>query len=113
MSARGADAADPGLRLEVADAVRARTHHVDDRVESRIHRAVGLAAGGTSGFGGLATRAVGLVVDSALALVAYLVAAGAVALVVSLAGSLRHGWLTGSLFGAGWMLVAAVYFVFF
>ncbi|HWQ01480.1 MAG TPA: RDD family protein, partial [Gaiellaceae bacterium] len=96
-----------------ADAVRARTHHVDDRVESRIHRAIGLADGGTSGFGGLATRAVGLVVDSALALAAYLVAAGAVALVVSLAGSLRHGLLTGSLFGAGWMLVVAVYFVFF
>jgi uncharacterized RDD family membrane protein YckC len=102
-----------GFGSEVADAVRARTRHVDDRVESRIHRAFGLAVAGASAFGGLTSRAVGLVVDAALALAAYLVAAGAVALVVSLAGSLRHGWLTGSLFGAGWMLVAAAYFVFF
>jgi uncharacterized RDD family membrane protein YckC len=102
-----------GFGSEIAEALRSRTTRVDDNVEVRVHRAFGMTAAGTSSFGGLATRALGLVVDGALALVAYLVAAGSVALVVSLAGSLRHGWLTGSLFGAGWMLVVAAYFVFF
>jgi uncharacterized RDD family membrane protein YckC len=102
-----------GFGSEVAEAVRTRTNHVDDSVESRIHRAVGRETDGTSAFGGLVTRAVGLVVDCALALATYLVAAAAAALVVSLAGSLYHGWLVGSLFGAGWVVVAAVYFVVF
>jgi uncharacterized RDD family membrane protein YckC len=102
-----------GFGSEIAQALRSRTTRVDDHVELRVHRAFGMTTAGTSSFGGLATRALGLVVDGALALVAYLVAAGSVALVVSLAGSLRHGWLTGSLFGAGWMLVVAAYFVFF
>jgi len=102
-----------GFGSEIAQALRSRTTRVDDRVELRVHRAFGMTTAGTSSFGGLATRAFGLVVDAALALVAYLVAAGSVALVVSLAGSLRHGWLTGSLFGAGWILVVGAYFVFF
>jgi uncharacterized RDD family membrane protein YckC len=94
-----------GFGTEMAEALRRRTNAVDDRLQAR--RAV------APGYGGLATRAVGLVVDALLALVVFLVAAGAVTLVASLAGSLHRGWLAGVLAGGGWVLAAAVYFVVF
>ena len=52
-------------------------------------------------------------IDAALAQLAYLVAAGSVALVLELAGGLSPGTVAGSLFGGGWFLVAALYFVAF
>jgi uncharacterized RDD family membrane protein YckC len=64
-------------------------------------------------FGGFATRGVALVIDAALAQLAFVVTASSIALVVALAGGLAPGWVGASLGGAGWFLATAVYFVAF
>jgi uncharacterized RDD family membrane protein YckC len=61
----------------------------------------------------LAARGTALVVDAVLAHTAFLVAAGSIALIVSLAGSFHSTWLTGSLLAAGWAVVVLAYFVLF
>ncbi len=94
-----------GFGTEIAEALRARTNGLDDRLQA------GRAA--TPGYGGLTTRAVGLVVDALLAHIVFLVGVGAVTLVASLAGSLHRGWLAGVLAAAGWALTTALYFVVF
>jgi uncharacterized RDD family membrane protein YckC len=64
-------------------------------------------------FGGFATRGVALVIDAALAQLAFVVTASSIALVVALAGGLAPGWVGASLGGAGWFLATAAYFVAF
>jgi uncharacterized RDD family membrane protein YckC len=102
-----------GFGEEGADAVRAKARRGDDRVEARVHGWFGRAGLAHAGFGGVVTRGVALVVDAALAQVAYLVVAASVGLVLGLAGDLQRGWLAGLLVGGGWLLVVAAYFVGF
>lgn len=102
-----------GFGEEGADAVRGKARGVDDRVEARVHGWFGRARLADAGFAGIATRGVALVVDAALAQVAYLVLAASIGLVLGLAGDLRGGWLTGLLATGGWLLVVAAYFTGF
>jgi len=90
---------------EVASALRRRARSVDD--------SVGRHAGESSRYGGLVSRAIGLVVDAGLAHVTFLVVAASVGLVLSLADSLSPGWVGGAIAGGGWGFVVAVYFVSF
>jgi uncharacterized RDD family membrane protein YckC len=92
-----------GFADELAATVRSRTRSLDARVQSK----------GEPGYGGFAARAVGLVIDAALAEVAFIVVGAAIALVLALAGGLGANWADAALAGAGWFLAAAVYFVFF
>ncbi len=103
-----------GFGDEVAGAVRRRARALDQALAARARRLLRLKpAGEAAGFGGLATRGAGLVLDAALAQLGYLVAAASIALVLGLAGQLGGNWLDGSLAGAGWLLAMASYFVVF
>jgi uncharacterized RDD family membrane protein YckC len=94
-----------GFANELAAAVRLRAKALDRRLQRRpVERA---------GYGGLATRGVGLVVDAALAELGFLVAGASIALVLALAGGLGTDWVNATLAGGGWFLLAAIYFVFF
>jgi uncharacterized RDD family membrane protein YckC len=102
-----------GFGAEVGASLQARTRRLDDRVEAVARRGVRRQRAETSGFGGLATRALAIVVDLVLAHAAFLFVAGSVALIASLAGSLSSGWLAGSISGAAWAVVVVAYFVGF
>jgi uncharacterized RDD family membrane protein YckC len=102
-----------GYAGDVATVVRTRLRAVDDTVERPARRLFKRRAEAPSRYGGLGTRGVALVVDAALAELMFIVAAGAIALVVALAGGLGSGWLAGTLTGVGWFVVAAAYFVAF
>jgi uncharacterized RDD family membrane protein YckC len=56
---------------------------------------------------------VGLVIDAALVQLGFAVLAGAIALVAALAGGAHAGWIAGTLAGAGWLVVGALYFAAF
>jgi uncharacterized RDD family membrane protein YckC len=99
-----------GFGADAASALRRRARRVDGRVEARA-RALLRRRGARPGFAGLGTRGVALVLDAGLVQAAFLLVSASVALVVALVGDLRPGWLAGSLSGAGWLLVAGVYFV--
>jgi uncharacterized RDD family membrane protein YckC len=102
-----------GYGEQAADVARGKMRAADDRVEARVHRLFRRPRPAEAGFAGVATRGVALVVDAALAQVAYLVVAASVGLVLGLADQLGPGWLTGLLAGGGWLLVVALYFVGF
>jgi uncharacterized RDD family membrane protein YckC len=104
-----------GFGDEVAGPVRRRSRAVDKLLAARARRLLRLkpAAADAAGFGGLATRGAGLVLDAGLAQLGYLVAAASVALVLGLAGELGANWLNASLAGGGWFLAMAAYFVVF
>ena len=91
---------------ELASALRRRARGVDDSVGRH-------AARGPRATAGLVSRAVGLVVDAALAQLTFLVVAASVGLVLSLADWLSPGWVDGAIAGGGWGVVVAVYFVSF
>jgi uncharacterized RDD family membrane protein YckC len=99
-----------GLAEEVVRGVRASAVKLDDRAEQivrrrpRIDRPI---------YAGLATRAIALAADAALATVLFMSLTGLVALVASLVGGLRPAWLVGVLLAFGWTLVAGTYFVLF
>ncbi|HEY6836018.1 MAG TPA: RDD family protein [Gaiellaceae bacterium] len=95
-----------GFGEDVALAVRTRLERLDDRIPRKPSEQ-------TRAFGGAASRGVGLVIDAALAQLAYLAVAGSLALVLDLAGGLRQGAIAGGLFGAGWFVVTGIYFVLF
>lgn len=104
---------------EVAEGLRRRAVRLDDAVERpprrwfrRTPRPAPALAGGTP-YGGAATRAVALAIDSAIVAVILLLGGGLVALVSSLVGSLHHGWVAGVLVGAAWLIVEIAYFVGF
>jgi uncharacterized RDD family membrane protein YckC len=102
-----------GFGGEIASSLRRRMRGLDDHAEARIGRALGRRPVLPSPFGGLSTRGLAITVDAVLAHAAFLVAAGSVALIASLAGSLHSGWLAGSVAAAAWALVVLVYFVGF
>jgi uncharacterized RDD family membrane protein YckC len=64
-------------------------------------------------YAGVATRAIALAVDAALANAIVLLAAGLVALVSSLVGDLHPQWLAELLAAAGWALFVGAYFTVF
>jgi uncharacterized RDD family membrane protein YckC len=102
-----------GYGDDAVNAARRKARAADDRVETRIHRLLRRSRPADPGFAGVATRGLALLVDAALAQVAFLVVAGSVGLVLGVAGGLRPGWLAGSLAGVGWLLVVALYFAGF
>jgi uncharacterized RDD family membrane protein YckC len=95
-----------GLAEELVAEVRGRAVQLDDRLERR-------ARDRPTPFAGVATRAVALAVDAALALLIFAALAAFFALISSLVGELRPQWLVGVLLASGWALVAAGYFVLF
>ena len=62
---------------------------------------------------GVATRGVGLVVDALLVNLLFLAIVGTITLIASLALGAAHGWLQGTLAGAGWLVVQLGYFATF
>ena len=104
-----------GFGGDLAAYLRRRARTADDRVEVTVRRAVGRRprAAAPAAFGGLAGRGVAIVVDVLLAYIAWLVLAGSIALVTSLAGAFGRTWLTGSLLAGGWAVVVVAYFVGF
>jgi uncharacterized RDD family membrane protein YckC len=98
-----------GFADEVAIAFRRRTRELDKALTHLLRRPAEPAAR----FGGLFTRALGLVLDAALAELGFFVLAGAIAVVVALAGGLEPGWVDAVLAGAGWLVAAGVYFIAF
>jgi uncharacterized RDD family membrane protein YckC len=64
-------------------------------------------------YAGIATRAVALAIDAALANLGVLVGAGLLGLVASLVGDLRPQWLVNVLAACAWALVVGAYFVTF
>jgi uncharacterized RDD family membrane protein YckC len=103
-----------GFGSDLAASLRSRAAAADDAAEARVQRALGrVPRAAAAAFGGLASRGVALVVDAVLAHTAFLVVAGSIALIASLARAFHTTWLTGSLLGAGWAVVVASYFVFF
>src|SRR5262245_9375866 len=102
-----------GFGAEIGAAVRRSGRRLDDRTEAVARKVVGRRPAATSAFGGLATRGLAIVLDLVLAHAAYLFIAGSVALISSLAGDLRSGWLAGSIAAAGWAIVVTAYFIVF
>ena len=92
-----------GFADELAAAVRSRMRSLDARLQSR----------GEPGYGGFATRGLGLVIDAALAELVFLVVGASIGLVLGLAGGLGSNWVDAALAGAGWLIVVTVYFVVF
>lgn len=64
-------------------------------------------------YGGIATRAIALAIDVAVALLIFLTGAALLGLVASLVAELRPAWLVATLIAAGWALVVGSYFVLF
>ena len=93
-----------GFADELAAAVRLRAKALDRRLQRRPAEPT---------YGGLATRGLGLVVDAALAELGFLLVGASIALVLALAGGLGTSWIDAALAAGGWLLAAAVYFVFF
>jgi uncharacterized RDD family membrane protein YckC len=64
-------------------------------------------------YGGVATRAIALGVDAALANAIVLVVAALFGLVASLVGDVRPQWLVAVLAATGWLLAVGTYFTLF
>jgi uncharacterized RDD family membrane protein YckC len=99
-----------GYTAELAAATRRRARELDDAVEVKARRG---AVAPEGRFGGLASRGAGLVIDAALVALGFTVLGGAIGLVAALAGGAHGGWVAGTLAGAGWLLVGAIYFAVF
>ena len=99
-----------GLVEDLSADIRRRAAELDARVEARVRRRPQSRG---SGFAGLATRAVVLIVDALAIAVIFAVLAGLVALVSYLVGGFRPTWLVETLLGVGWALVAGTYLVLF
>jgi uncharacterized RDD family membrane protein YckC len=104
-----------GFGGDLAAFARRRTKSRDASVQARVRRWLRRkpVTPQTERYGGFASRGVGLVVDAALAQLAFLVIWASAALIISLVGHLRDGWELGTLFGAGWLLCVGAYFVGF
>ena len=102
-----------GFGAGLAASLRRGTRDLDDSTQSAIRGLFRRPAADVSRFGGLFTRAFGLVVDAGLAQIAFLVIAASVGLVLSLVGDVGSGLLGGLLAGGGWFAVVSLYFVSF
>ena len=99
-----------GLAEEVVGGVRASAARLDDRAEHVLRRP---PRPERFVYGGVATRAIALATDAALAIVLFTSVVGIASLVASLVGGLRPQWLVGVLLASGWLLVVGAYFVLF
>jgi uncharacterized RDD family membrane protein YckC len=99
-----------GLAEEVVGGVRASAMRLDDRAEQIVRRP---PRAERPLYAGIATRAIALATDAALATVLFMSATGIAALVASLVGGLRPEWLVGVLLASGWAFIAGTYFVLF
>jgi uncharacterized RDD family membrane protein YckC len=99
-----------GLAEDVVGGVRASAPRLDDRIEQAVGRR---KRAERPPYAGIATRALALATDAALATVLFMSATGLAALVASLVGGLRPEWLVGVLLASGWILLAGSYFVLF
>jgi uncharacterized RDD family membrane protein YckC len=96
-----------GLADDVLDGLRTRARGLDDRADRRR------APAGETPYGGIATRALALAADVAVAAAIYASVVGLASLIGLLVGGLRPEWLVGILLASGWSLVAGAYFVLF
>jgi uncharacterized RDD family membrane protein YckC len=106
------------LADETASAVRRRTDRVDDKTERTVRRwlrrpRTETAGGAPVPYAGIATRGIAFSIDLAISALFALAAAGLLALVTSLVGDLRPGWLAGLIAGVAWQLIAGCYLVLF
>ena len=92
-----------GLAEEVVAGVRRSAVRLDGRL-GRAH---------APGYAGVATRGAALAFDSLVALVIFVSASAAAALISTLVGGIHPYWLAGSLLSAAWLLVGGGYFVLF
>ena len=99
-----------GLADEVVGGVRTSAVRLDDRAEQLVRRP---PRAERPIYAGIATRAIALATDAALATVLFISATGIAALIASLVGGLRPAWLVGALLASGWILIAGAYFVLF
>lgn len=99
-----------GFAEDVVGGVRASAPRLDDRIEQAVGRRTRAER---PPYAGIATRALALATDAALATVLFMSATGLAALVASLVGGLRPEWLVGVLLASGWILLAGAYFVLF
>jgi uncharacterized RDD family membrane protein YckC len=99
-----------GFAEDVVGGVRASAPRLDDRAEHIVRRRERAVR---PPYAGIATRALALGADAALATVLFMSATGLAALVASLVGGLRPEWLVGVLLASGWILLAGAYFVLF
>jgi uncharacterized RDD family membrane protein YckC len=99
-----------GLADDVVSGLRTTGARLDDRIERVVRRRPRPVP---PVHAGVVTRAAALAIDVALMLVAWTSIVGVAALVSSLVGTLRPAWLAGALLAAGWIVVAAGYFVLF
>jgi uncharacterized RDD family membrane protein YckC len=99
-----------GFAEDVVGGVRASAPRLDDRIEQAVRRR---ARAERPPYAGIATRAVALATDAALATVLFMSATGLAALIASLVGGLRPQWLVGVLLLVGWVVIAGGYFVLF
>jgi uncharacterized RDD family membrane protein YckC len=104
---------------DVVDDVRSATERFDDSAERSVRRWLPgagnerLPRAEQPRYGGLATRAMALLIDVALADLLALGAAAGVYLAASVVGGLRPSWLVGVLVAVGWALVVDVYLLLF
>jgi len=92
---------------QVIGLVRDRLRQIDERLLRRPSPDAGVR------YGGVATRAVALTTDALLAHLAVLVPAAVIALIASLAGGFRSGWVVDTILGLAWIVVGTSYFIFF
>lgn len=102
-----------GFAEEVVVDVRGRSERLDGRLEGLVWRLLHKhPRTARVPFAGVATRGIGLVVDTLVVHLVFLIGAAIVELVASLSGGVNHP-LLGSIIGAGWLLTSVVYFVAF
>lgn len=99
-----------GLADEVVGGVRASAARLDDRAEQAVRRSPRTER---PIYSGVATRAIALATDAAVATALFMAVVGVTALIGSLVGGLRPEWLVGALLSVGWSLVAGAYFLLF
>lgn len=99
-----------GLADEVVGGVRGSAARLDDRAEQAVRRSPRTER---PIYSGVATRAIALATDAAVATALFMAVVGVTALIGSLVGGLRPEWLVGALLSVGWSLVAGAYFLLF
>jgi uncharacterized RDD family membrane protein YckC len=95
-----------GLAEDVVAGVRRSATRLDERIARPEQRRQPV-------FGGIATRAAALAVDSLVVLSIFVLGSAVFALIASLVGGVRPHSLAASLLGAEWIIVAGGYFVLF
>jgi uncharacterized RDD family membrane protein YckC len=96
-----------GFADDVLDGLRGQARRLDDRADRRRD------APRPTAYGGVATRALALAADVAVAAAIYASVVGLASLIGLLVGGLRPEWLVGVLLATGWSIVAGAYFVLF